>query len=179
MHERELFTLKWMFSAFQFGNDYVRSKQIIITSFALPPPLCDRCHRAHFFILTAVIILGSWFLCKPARARLVDAFDNIFLHCAERADFRDAVPWVGRAGFAADRFVALEEARHEELAGHGGEFDAAPFAVIFELIGLVGIDDAKDSARLGRMISDGEIVFGLERAAGGEAHEGVAVCGRE
>src|SRR5688572_7715501 len=118
-----------MFSALQFGNDDVRSKKIIVSSFVIPPAYCSRCDRAYLVTLTAVIIKARdrGFDVNPLAHVLVDTFHDVFLHRAEGADFGDAVPGIGRAGFATDGFVALEEARHEEFARHGGEFDAAPF----------------------------------------------------
>lgn len=110
---------------------------------------------------------------------LVDAFDDFVFHGAEGADVGDAVPGVLVAGAAAEGFVALEEAWHEEFLGEGGQLDAAPGVVLHGVFGFFGVDDAEHGAGLWGVVGDGELIGGFEGDGGGEAHEGVAVGGVE
>src|SRR4051794_34944142 len=57
---------------------------------------------------------------------LIHTLHDLVLHGAEGADLGHAIPFIGRAGLAAQSFVAFEEARHEELLRQRGEFDTAP-----------------------------------------------------
>ena len=70
---------------------------------------------------------------------------TMFFSMAPKGHFADAVPGVRRARFAADGFVALQKTRHEKFARQGGQFDAAPLAVIDELSRF-----ARDRRRAGR-----------------------------
>src|SRR6266540_2321062 len=95
-------------------------------------------------------------LWKSARCRSgtrcatsINPLDDGLLHRAEGAHFGHAVPGIGRTRFAADGFVSLQEAGHEEFPGERCEFDAAPFAVAPGRVRVFWIDDAHDGAGLG------------------------------
>ena len=91
----------------------------------------------------------------------INPFDNLFLHRAERADLSNTVPGVRRARFAANGFVALQKTGHEKLLRQSRQLDAPPGVVIDQFFGLVRVHDPEHGARLGRVVSDGKLVFGL------------------
>src|SRR2546426_12761992 len=96
---------------------------------------------------------------------LIHPLHNLLLQRAKRTYLGDAVPRVGRARLTADRFVPLEETRHEEFLRQGGQLDAAPGAVRDELISLFRIHHAEYGARLRRVVIDREILFRPQRDA--------------
>ena len=117
---------------------------------------------------------------ESARYRfLIHTFDDFVFHGAEGADVGDAVPGILIARAAAEGFVALEEAGHEEFLGEGGQLDAAPGVVLDGIFGFFGVHDAEDGAGLRGVVGDRELIGGFEGDGGGEAHEGVAVGGVE
>src|SRR5215213_9955888 len=101
-------------------------------------------------------MLPSWSRCSGARSRgtppgvrlnfrpslrlsstaLIHALDDSLLHRTKRPHFGHAVPGVGRARFAADGFIAFEEARHEEFLCQRREFDSPPRIVSHGFLGL-------------------------------------------
>src|SRR5262245_14378864 len=84
----------------------------------------------------------------PIHWRLIHAFYNSFFHRTEGSDIAHAIPGVGRAGWAADGFVAFQEARHEKLLRECGQLHTPPVAVIDDLLGVLRIDDTQYRARL-------------------------------
>ena len=86
---------------------------------------------------------------------------------------------MSRTRFAPNRSIAFQKARHEEFLCHRRELDAAVLVVGDELCGFVGVHYTKDGAGLRCIVREAEIVRGGEFLADRQAHEGVAVGGRE
>src|ERR1051326_7191358 len=87
-------------------------------------------------------------------ASSVDTLDCLLLHGAEGTHFADAIPGIPRPGFASNGLVPLQEARHEELFGKGCQLHTAPGAIVYGLLGVVGVDDSQDCAGLRGIIGD-------------------------
>src|SRR5262245_20819686 len=96
-----------------------------------------------------------------------------------RAHPADAVPRIGGVGRLALALVALEEARHEELAGQRREPDAAGLAVVDDPLRPIGIDDLDHGARLRGVVADLVAVLRAHRFRRGQAHQRVAVDRRD
>src|SRR4051812_39466217 len=79
----------------------------------------QRCHAA---LLYRVLDDGREILLPPRTEKLVNALDDVLFHGAEGPDFGNAVPGVGMAWLPPNGLIALEESRHKELFGEGGEF---------------------------------------------------------
>ena len=85
---------------------------------------------------------------SSASAPSIDPDDHRALELSQQAQVGHPVPRVGLDRLGALALVALEEARHEELSGQGGEHHPAGLAVVDRPLGVVGVDELEDGARV-------------------------------